>query len=258
MLLKKIIVLVLLTVIVCTGCEKAEDKPVHVEVLPPVKGLKFDYNGYATNPEFELKSGINIFTRLFFEKDTINGQPMNVYLSKGKRVPYYTNEKGDVWEQQTEDISAQLLANGLKTDDKIVLKYWKQLLKISKGKKSKWDVLVDTTFYASDADGKKQKIQYYHYGEAYYEGWSQVTVQQRRTIPYRCMTAYWPVVNTFIINHTTGDSIFVSKGNARQVFEPTYGVIKYMVDYTLKEFGKEPVESRGTWELVVAYIPKQN
>ena len=255
---KNLTMLVLFVLILIVYCGNDSEPPVYTTVVPPIEGAKLNFVGYVADTSFELKSDIYKFSRLFLtQQDSINGQPVYMYISNNKRTKYYTDSDGDVWQYQLEDLSARLLAYGLKTDSAVVIQYKQPLLKTSRGKGTKWRVCIDTTFFAYDSEGKKQKIQYYHYGEAKYDGWSDVFVQERRTVPYRCMNAFWPVLNTYIINHTSGDSIFVRKGNARQMFEPTLGSIKYTTDFTLKEVGKEPVVRKGTWELISKYIPDE-
>jgi len=242
---------VLVVLILFVHCGNDSEPPVYITVVPPIEGAKLNFVGYVADTELELKSNMYKFSRLFIaQQDSINGQPVFMYISNNKRTKYYTDSNGDVWQYNSEDLFARLIAYGLKTDSAVVVQYWQPLLKTSKGKRTKWSVCIDTTFYAYNSEGEKQKIQYYHYGEAKYIGWSDVFVQESRTVPYRCMNAFWPVLNTYIINHTSGDSIFVRRGNAKQMFEPKLGSIKYATDFTLKEVGKEPVVRKGTWELI--------
>lgn len=244
----------ILTIFLIVSCEK--EKPVHTTVMPTVLNTQFKFAGYVTNEKLELVSQIYYFERVVVGTDTMNGQPVFIYAMNGQQYPYYTDAEGTVWQYSLEDITGRLATYGLITERPVVLRYWQPLLKISKGRRSRWQIKVDTTFTATDLEGKQNIIRFLHYGQARYDGWSDVTVPERKKQSYRAMSAFWPVLNTYIVNETTGDSIFVSRGTARQLFEPKLGAIRYLTDFVYREKDSQPLARKGTWELAWQYIPQ--
>jgi len=225
-----------------------------VSVMPLVDEAALHFRGFVTNVNGDLVSDIKKFTRTAIRRDTSDGKTEFVYISESQKTPFYTDEAGTVWERATQDLRLRVLAYDLSLRTPIILSYWEPLLKVNKGKGTKWEVTVDTTFDAIDRKGETQRIRYLYKGKARYEGWTEVTVPESKK-PYRAMTAYWYAANTFITNATSGDSLFVSRGWARQYFTPELGAIKYMTDFTKSEIGQKPVSLRGTWELMGKNIP---
>lgn len=240
--------------LIIASCD--QERPVHTTVMPTVMNTQFKFAGYVTNEKKELVSQIYYFERVVVGTDTMAGQPVFIYAMNGQQYPYYTDVEGTVWQYSLEDVTGRLATYGLITEKPVVLRYWQPLLKISQGRRSRWQVKVDTTFTATDLQGKPNTIRFLHYGEARYDGWTDVTVPERKKQPYRAMNAFWPVLNTIIVNETTGDSIFVSRGTARQLFEPQLGAIRYLTDFVYREKDTPLLTRKGTWELAWQYIPQ--
>lgn len=255
---QQILIFLILTSVLLINCAKKKvDEPVPAVVIKPVEGTQLNLRGYVADAKFDLQSDMYKFSRLYGGSKVVDNKKIHHYLGNNKRVEFYNDLNGDLWEFQSEDISLRLFPYGLKANNPILIEFWKPILKISNGLNSKWTVHIDTTFNVFDSEKNKYKIQYYHHGEGQYDGWADILVFERKKEPYRCMMAYWPVLNTFILNQTTGDSIFVRKGNARQMFEPNMGAIKYITDFSVKSLGNDStIVRKGTWELISKDIPK--
>jgi len=225
-----------------------------VSVMPLVDKAALHFRGFVTNVNGDLVSDIKNFTRTVIRRDSVDHKPVHVYLSESQQTSFYADEAGTVWERATEDLGLRVVSYGLSYRAPIIFSYWHPLLKVDKGQGTKWQVEVDTTFETLDLKGETQRIRYRYEGKARYEGWTEVIVPESKK-PYRAMTAYWYAANTFITNATRGDSLFASRGWARQYFTPELGAIKYITDFTKSEIGKKPVSLRGTWELMGKNIP---
>ena len=251
-----IIILVLLLQIIVFSCGKKEDMP-HMSVMPQIEGAELEFRGFVADDEDELLSDIHKFSRRVVHKDTIDHKVIHYYISSNQRTPFYTDKEGTVWERQTEDVSVRMSMYGYFPVTPIKLSYWKALLKVDSGVGSQWEVNIDTTFQAKDIEGKKHVLRYVHQGKARNEGWTTAFIPE--VYQYvDAVDAHWYELNTFLINETSGDSLYISRGTAHQYFEPKLGAIKYITDFIQKEQGKEPISLHGTWELLGQNIPEQN
>ena len=227
------------------SCSK--DNNIHATVL--IEGAELHFRGFVTDEEQELVSQIHNFSRMITGKDTLHGIPVFSFISNDRQTYFYTDEEGTVRQYITEDIANRIRGYSLTIRRPIRISYWKIELKLNEGVGTEWDFSVDTTIVSSNLDGEKHRIRYVHNGKARYAGWSEAFIPESYKYE-RVVDAHWYELNTFIINQTTGDTLFASQGTAHQYFEPTLGAIKYITDYTKIELGQPPVALRGTWELM--------
>ncbi len=233
---------------VLSGCsEKKTDVPKLVVV--PVEGdIELKFRGYVTDMANELVSDIYNFSRKLAYVDTVDGRPVYVYISHGTRYPFYTDEHGALWQKNTEDIGAKVLAYGYIFKAPVRVSYWKCLIDPSREGKE-WSLTIDTTFTAMKPDGTNERIRYLHQGKARYNGETQTFIAAARTqIPV--YDAYWYQLDTHIINVTTGDTLYSSVGTAHQYFHKDLGALKYTTDFVQKVLGGPPERLKGTWEQI--------
>lgn len=246
-------VVLLSILMVAASCKKAE-KP-QLSVLPLVEGAELNFRGFVTDDAQELKSQLHFFSRKFAGRDTVGQRAVYVYETNNTPVFFYTDEKGTVWQFNTEDVARRIVAYGFSYQQPVIVSYWQILLKVDQGVGSEWSFSVDTTFSAIDSAGKENTIRYIHNGKARYEGLKQAFLpQDQKYVPAH--DAYWHTLNTFIINETTGDTLFASEGTAHQYFHERWGAVKYITDFIKSEIGQNPVSLHGTWELVDRKIPE--
>ena len=259
MQLLRIITIFLLFSLVLTfsACEqKAEVSFPRIAYLPEIVGAEMHFRGYVTDTEDELVSDISEFTRVVSHRDTINYQPLLVYISQQQKTPYYTDGKGTVREYVTDEIGLRVVQYGFAFRDPISVSYWKPVLKLDEGVGTEWSVSVDTTFEMITLKGGKNSIRYVHSSRGRFEGWSEVYVPESPKTRYKVLETYWPEVRTTIENLTTGEVLFSSRGWARQYFEPSKGCIKYITDFTkYDKDNPEEVSLKGSWELLRTHIP---
>lgn len=244
--------IVLFGILAFWGCSRENSRPAPGTVMPMIEQAKLDFIGYVTDSQLNLQSQISPFSRIFIARDTVAGTPVGAYLSGHQRNLFYTDKNGDLWELHSEDLGTRLSGYHLTTDSSVVIRYWQPLLKVAT---PDWTIQVDTSFTARNSSGQEQRIRFSHFGQARFEGWTDVFVQERRDQSYRCQCIFWPILKTTLINETSGDSLFISQGSARQMFEPELGAIKYTTDYQVHEFQKAPQFRQGTWELMAKYLP---
>ena len=248
------IVLISLLILVISCGDK--DKPVFTQIMPTSENARLDFIGYVTNEKFELTHEMTYFSRSYVGEIEIDGKTVHQYISNNKITQFYTDENGSLLERSTENIENRIVQYGLYTKNPVEIKFWKPLLKFDKGLETRWEIQVDTTFTAFDENGKVHEIEYFDYGQAKYDGWSEVAVPYRRDEPYRVMNTFWPRTNTYYYDKATGDSLYVRRGKARQLFEPKFGAIRFMTDYVYKFKGDTAYTfRRGTWELKSKYLP---
>lgn len=240
--------------LVVLSCSKREDIP-HMTVMPQIHGAELKFRGFVADDEDELLSDIYQFSRRVVHKDTVGNNLIYYYVSNNQRTPFYTDREGTVWERQNEDVSVRMSMYGYFPVLPVELVYWKILLKVDSGVGSHWEVNIDTTFQAKDIKGKKHVLRYVHEGKARNEGWTTAFIPE--VYDYvDAIDVYWYELNTYLINETSGDSLYISRGTAHQYFEPKLGAIKYITDFIQKEHGKEPISLHGTWELLGQNIPE--
>lgn len=231
------------------SCKKEE--PVYFSVLPDDKEKELHFRGYVTDENEELLSQIYYFSRKLVEQDTTNGHAEYVYESNDERTKFYVDDAGTIWQLNEDDIGKRIVMYDLSYKQPLIARYWQILLKLDEGKGTEWRVNVDTTFKAVNLEGDPQVIRYVKQGKARYEGWTKAFIPEPtiyNNIPV--VEANWYELNSYIINQTTGDTLFASLGTAHQYFDPELGAIKYITDFTKNEIGKEPVLLQGTWELI--------
>ena len=233
-----------------------KNKPVITHIMPTSEKARLDFIGYATNEKFELTHEMTYFSRTYIGEIEIDGKNVHQYISNNKITQFYTDEKGNLLELSKDNIENRIVQYGLYTKTPIEIKYWKPLLKFEKGLETRWEIQTDTTFTAYDDKGRAHEIEYFDYGQAKYDGWSEVAVPYRRDEPYRVMNTFWPRIATYYYDKTTGDSLYVRRGKARQLFEQKFGAIRFITDYVYK-FKGDTVYTfrRGTWELKSKYLP---
>lgn len=228
-----------------------------ITYLPIVEGSELYFRGYITDAENELVSDIKEFSRVVTHQDTLNGQPVYVYVSDSQKTPFYTDSQGTVWEYAREEIGFRIVPFGYAFREPITLQYWKPVLKLHAGVGTEWAVKIDTTFEAiATESGSSHRIRYVHNSKGRFEGWGEAIVPQSPKQKYKVLETHWPEENTFITDETTGEELFSSHGWARQYFEPTLGCIKFVTDFNkFDKLSPTEVPFKATWELMRAMIP---
>ncbi len=242
-----ILLLLVFTVLSVWSCSKKED--VRVTVLPEKLGEELRFRGFVTDENEELVSQIHNFSKAVSLQDTINGQPVWGYITNGRRVYFYTDENGTVWEKNSNDIGARLVAYEFSYREPLVISNWEILLKVDNGVGTEWETQIDTTFNAITSSGEAQVIRFIKKGKASYDGLSETFLPG----PYENVLAhdaYWHDLQTYIINQSTSDTLFSTVGNAHQYFLPEVGSVKYISNFLKTEKGQEDVNLLGTWELM--------
>lgn len=244
-----LLILMIIGLLACSEREK-----IRVTILPPIEGASLYFRGYVTiNPE-ELTSDIYYFTRSFSHVDTLEGHPVYVFYSKDDKVYFYTDEAGTVRQLNMLNLTNRLLAYHITTNKPSNIAYWETLLKLDDGVGTRWHVLVDTTVHGMDSTGKPVQIRYFYSGKARYSGWSHTFIPETNRYE-RVLDVYWYEIDHYIVNQTTGDSLFIKRGTAHHYFDPELGLIKYVTDYKKKEKNSSYVSRHGTWELIGRKIP---
>jgi len=237
----------------CSKNKNIED--IRVTVLPEKLNAELHFRGFVTDEKEELVSEIYNFSKAVTLRDTIDGKPVFGYMANGKKNYFYTDEDGTVWEKSVNDIGARIIVYGFAYREPLLISDWEILLKVDNGAGTEWEVAIDTTFDAITGKGKTQQIRYVKKGKAVFDGWSETFLPE----PYqnvRALDAYWHDLQTYIINATTSDTLFSTIGTAHQYFLPDIGSVKYISNFIKTEKGQEPVELRGTWELMRKEIPE--
>ncbi|KAA3620217.1 MAG: hypothetical protein DWQ05_05670 [Calditrichaeota bacterium] len=234
--------------LVLFACEKKESTP-ELSMLPPFMDEVFYFRGYVTDSNKELVSDIYNFTRQLVDKDTVDGKILSVYLSQGKRTPFYRDKNGTVYQKNTENIGLRVIPYGMSFLKPIEISYWQTMLKIDDGMESEWSLEVDTTFQVLAQNGKPQQIRYIHKGSAKYNGWTSTFIPAAKRA-VEVLDAHWFDLQTHLINVTAGDTLYSSLGDAHYYFTEHFGAVKFIHDFVKKETGKPEVKLYSTWEHV--------
>jgi hypothetical protein len=243
-----LLVVLLVSVLVLSACKKKLE-PINATIVPLKEKAVLHLRGYVTDDKAELVSRIYNFDRAFSHRDTVDGKPVFVYVSNGEKIPFSIGEDGSVHQLITVYVSELLFPFRITFTRPLLISYWETLLKQNDGVGTEWHVLVDTTLHGLDSTGKPVQIRYVYSAKAKNEGWKDVFIPRNYRLE-RTVDVHWYEVENFILNETTGDSLFVRKGTAHHYFDPELGIVKYITDYKKKE-GRTPfVSLRGTWELI--------
>ena len=233
------------------ACEEKSQYP-EVSMLPPFVDEPFFFRGYVTDTNKELVSDIHAFTRQIVSKDTIDGHLCQVYLSQGNRIPFYRDKEGTVFQKNTEDLGMRIVPYGFSYRDPINISYWQIMLKTEDGLDSKWSIDVDTVFNALNKGGETQQVRYITKGAAQFSGWTSTFVPAaKRVVPV--LDAHWYDLQTYLINETSGDTLFSSIGEGHNYFSENFGAVKYTHDFVQKELGKPARKLLATWEHMSRY-----
>ncbi len=253
--------LALCIVVLLAACSKKEE--IRVSALPEVIGSELFFRGYVTDDDEELVSEIHNFSKEVTRRDTVDGRPVYVYaVNSGEngtqRTPetyFYTDEDGSVWEYNTTDLGARLVAYGFSYREPVRVKRWEPLLKMHDGVGTEWQHNIDTTFDAITMSGETHNVRYIKQGNARYEGQTETFLPE----PYQnvqVLDVHWYDLNTYLIDETTSDTLFSTMGLAHHYFMPELGAVKYITNFTQSEKDKEDKSLRGTWELMRKEIPE--
>ena len=229
-------------------------KKVTPTVVPPIQGSVLHFRGYVTNAKDELASEIYFFNRYYSHEDTLNGIPVHVCYSNHDKIFYYTDKKGTVRQYRIVDLGEKILPYKYFPQKQTRISYWETLLKRDHGEGTEWQVKIDTTFNAVDEKGKQVKIRYYYLAKAKYNGWNKAFIPETQEWE-KVLDTYWYKIEHFIVNQTSGDTLFIKRGNAHHYFSPEKGLIKYITDYKKKEKDQDYIFRKGTWELIKSNLP---
>ncbi len=235
------------------SCSKNDET--RTTVLPEKLNSELHFRGFVTDEDEELLSKIHNFSKTVTMQDTVDGQPIWGYIANGKKVFFYTDDNGTVWEKNINDIGGRVVAYGFSYRDPLIIADWEILLRVDDGVGTEWETSVDTTFNAFTNSGETQVIRFIKNGKARYDGLSQTFLPESNKIVH-ALDAFWYELETHIVNQSTSDTLFSTVGSAHQYFLPEVGSVKYISNFTKTEKDQEDVKLLGTWELMRKEIPE--
>jgi len=224
-----------------------------VTVVAEQVGVKLFFRGFVTDEADSLISQVYNFEREVIRKDT-SGIATVYWFSQGKEeIPFYRDSVGTVFQKVTENLSLRTSAYGLLFRKPLILSRWKVMFKGSEGLGTEWNDAVDTLFTMYKPDGEKQLIRYHSFLKARNDGLLNTHIPYGNKVE-QVIDVNWYEISTYILNTTSGDTLFSMLGSAHSYFLPGIGAVKYEADYTRRDFNSKSVFLKSTWELIRAVL----
>ena len=251
--LKRVVQILFFTAVFFNQCQRAADKaPL---LLPLEEKARVQYVSYVTNEKNELLYTMDYFDRQYVRADTASDQITHYYIEKNQLKRFYTEERNTIFQEIKIDLAAYAVNGGFPYHNSIPFSYWKPVFKNDRGKGTSWSVHADTQFVCLDASGKPHTLHYRFSGKARFDGWSKIFVPADRTREFKVLHVHWPEFENSLFDLTDNENVWLQKGSASDYFEPEFGLLRSIADYTISKKKEPAVKRKSTWELYLLLIP---
>ena len=237
-------------------CGKKDSIPTPI-LLPLMENSEIKYVSYVTDSLRQIQHQMEYGSRFYLRTDSVENKQVHYYLEKNKRNFYTVDEHGTVVTAIELDLASYGLAGGFPYQQPIPFAYPRTVFKKERGFGTTWTVQADTQFVLADAQGQPHRLEFCHHSEARLQGLEQVTVPASPGKPLKVLDVRWPRFVNYLYDHTTGDTLWVQRGEGHEYFEPRFGLARSMSNYTIRKKGEAPVYRLSTMDLYLMIIPSK-
>jgi hypothetical protein len=236
------------------ACRKQEEIPVPV-LLPLKEGSQIKYVSYVTDSLKQIKHQLEYIPRYYVRTDSTVRVKRHYFVERNKLSSYRVDSKGKIETWIQIDLAAYAAAAGFPYHEPVEFSYWRPVFQKEKGFGTQWTAAADTEFTLVDAQQKTHKIAFGHRGKARLDGWAEITVPASKGEKLRVLNVHWLEYSNFLVDRESGDTLWVQRGEGRELFEPSFGMARAMSNYTTRRKGEAPIYRQSTLDLYLMMIP---
>jgi hypothetical protein len=244
----------IIALIIVSSCGKKEKIPVPV-LLPLQEGSQIKYVSYVTDSLRQIQHVLEYIPRYYVRTDSSAGLKRYYYVEKNKLNSYLVDEKGCLSTRIQLDLAAYATMAGFPYHEPISFSYWRPIFKKEEGFGTNWTVQADTQFVIYDAQQKLHALEFGHHSKARLDGWSDIYVPASKGEKMRVLNVHWLEFRNFLYDSGSGDTLWVQRGEGRELFEPKFGLARAMNNYTTRKKGEAPQYRQSTLDLYLMIIP---
>lgn len=245
-----------IVMILFAGCGKRESIPVPV-YLPLVEGSQIKYVSYVTDSLRRIQHELEYFPRYYVRSDSTTAIKRHYYIENNQLNSYTVDPQGRITLQVQVDLATYAAAAGFAYHEPVPFRYPRTVFDKSRGVGTTWSVRADTQFVTVDGTNSTRTLEYGYRGEARLEGWSEVTVPASRGQKLRVLDIRWPRLMNYLRDQTTGDTLWVQRGEGHEYFDPRFGLARSTNNYTIRKQDDRPVYRQSTLDLYLMLIPNK-
>lgn len=252
--MKKSILILSITAAIVVNCQKSVNiTPV---LVPLSEKARVQFISYVTNEKKELLRAMEYFDRNYIYTDTVGTRKIHYYIEQGQLHGFYTDRQGSLFLQIKVDIASYALNAGFTYQNPILYTFWKPIFKRNDGIGTSWIVQTDTQFVALDPNGKQHTLKFQFSAKARFVGWENVRVPADKSKLFKALKVHWEKFEYSLFDMTNSEMVWLQKGDAADYFEPKFGLLRSIADYTISKKNEPDVFRKSTWELYLMILPE--
>ena len=245
-----------ITTIYLTSCGKKEIIPTPV-LLPLVEGSEIKYVSFVTDSLKAIQHQLEYLPRHYVRSDEINGKERHFYVENNRLNNYSVLKNGAIETRVQVDIAAFAAAAGLPYSQPVPFSYLRVIFRKEKGFGTSWKVYADTTVIVKDREQQPRTLSFVHEADARLEDWTDLYVPASPKEKLRVLNVHWLHFRNYLYDHTTGDTLWVQRGEGRELFHPEFGLARAMSNYTTRKKGEAAIYRQSTMDLYLMVIPSK-
>ncbi|HNW60232.1 MAG TPA: hypothetical protein PKI62_11190 [bacterium] len=240
--------------ILLAGCGKRESIPVPV-YLPLSEGSQIKYVSYVTDSLRRIQHAMEYFPRYYLRSDSSTAIKRHFYIENNKLNSYSVDPQGRITTHVAVDLATYAAAAGFPYRAPVPFAYPRQVFSKEKGFGTTWSARADTQFTVLDTASQPRTLEFGYRGEARLAGWAEITVPASKFEKLHVLDVHWPRLVNYLIDHDSGDTLWVQHGAGHEYFDPRFGLARSTSDYTVHKKGEAPVYRQSTLDLYLMLIP---
>jgi uncharacterized protein YbdZ (MbtH family) len=242
----------LASILAVCGPKKTIPTPV---LLPLAEGSQIKYVSYVTDRLKQIQHQLEYIPRYYSHSDSLQQPKIHYYIEANKLNQYSVDERGTLISRANVDLSTFALAAGFPYREPISFSYPRKIFEKRNGFGSVWSVKADTQIVVLDSLQKPHQLGFGHRGTACLEGWSEVAVPASPSAKLKVLDVHWTQLQNYLIDSTSGDTLWVQRGEGHEYFEPRFGLARATKNYTVQKKGESPAYRQSTMDLYLMIIP---
>jgi len=226
-------------------------------LLPLEENSEIKYISYVTDGLKQIQHQLEYIPRFYVRTDSSGKKNIHYYIENNKLNSYIVDEQGTLATRVQLDLATYSLAAGFPYREPVPYSYQRLVFKKQEGFGTSWSVEADTQFVQFDAQQQPHTLAYGHRGYARLEGWTSLAVPASKTENLQVLDVRWRHLLNYLLDKTTGDTLWVQRGEGHEYFEPRFGLARSMSNYTIRKKGEAPVYRLSTMDLYLMIIPSK-
>lgn len=238
------------------GCGKKEVIPTPV-LLPLVEGTEIKYVSFVTDSLKAIQHQLEYLPRHYVRSDEINNKQRHFYVENNRLNHYSVLKNGTIETRVQVDIAAFAAAAGLPYVQPVNFSYPRVVFRKEKGFGTRWQVHADTTVIIHDKLQQPRTLSFVHEADARLEEWTDLFVPASPKEKLHVLNVHWLHFTNYLYDHSSGDTLWVQRGEGREFFHPEFGLARAMSNYTTRKKGEAAIYRQSTMDLYLMVIPNK-